>query len=343
LTTYHGETAAKYWPHLLIVSCITCLNSPFQWYEDWRLRRLLNKTRIHPAPVFIIGHWRSGTTFLHNLLSQDEQFGYVNTIQSVFPHSFMTNPLYPFLTGKVMPPTRPMDDMRLHMRSPQEEEMAMVNYGPYSFYHVWHFPRRMRDIYIRTVKLKGIPEKEYQNWKRAYLSLLTKTTLYHHGKRLLLKSPANTARLRTLLDLFPAARFIFIFRDPLEVYPSTLKLYRNILPVFQLQDFDFAQVKKNIIWIYKDLMQTYLRERTLLPPGQLYELSYEDLINHPLEQLEDIYRQLELGPFEEVEERFEKYLRLKRIQSYQRSEYDIPEEEIRELEREWEFALNQWG
>ena len=29
-----------------------------------------------PDPVFILGHWRSGTTLFHNLLALDEQFAY---------------------------------------------------------------------------------------------------------------------------------------------------------------------------------------------------------------------------------------------------------------------------
>ncbi len=343
LQAYPGETSSKYWLRLLTVSSITFLSTPFQWYEDRRLRRRLRETQIHPAPVFIIGHWRSGTTFLHNLLSQDEQFGYVTTVQSIFPHSFMTNALYPYLTDKIMPPTRPMDDMRLYMQSPQEEEMAMVNYGPHSYYHAWHFPRRIREIYNRMVKLEGLSDKERQNWERAYLALLTKTTLHHGGKRLLLKSPSNTARINALLELFPDARFLFIYRDPLEVYPSTQKLYRNVLPVFQLQDYDFQQVKKDIIWIYKDLMQTYLDERTLVPQHQLYEVSYEDMVNHPMEHLAAMYNRFELGDFSSVSKQFEQYLNKQQIKSYQKSEYDIPEEEIRELKREWGFAMDRWS
>lgn len=343
LSAYPKEVSYKYWLRLFTISSITFLSTPFQWYEDMRLRRRLSETKIHPAPVFIIGHWRSGTTFLHNLLSQDEQFGYVTTIQSVFPHAFMTNALFPFITKKLMPPTRPMDNMRLFTGNPQEEEMALVNYGPYSFYHAWHFPRRIREIYDRAVNLSRLPENELQNWEEAYLALLTKTTLHQQGRRLLLKSPANTGRIETLLRLFPAARFIFIFRDPMEVYPSTQKLYRNILPVFQLQDYDFQQVKKDIIWVYKDLMQTYLRDREQLSPGQLYEVSYQEMVNHPMEHLAAIYHQLQLGPFDEVAEKFEKYLHLKRVRSYEKSKYHIPKEEVREVEREWGFALDRWG
>lgn len=321
------------------VGAVTLLSTPFQWFEDLRLARKIRSTVLHPAPVFIIGHWRSGTTFLHNLLSRDPQFACVTTVQSVFPHSFATNPLFPWLTKVLMPPTRPMDDMRLYMQSPQEEEMALVNYGPCSFYHAWHFPQAMRFFYRRTVKFEGVSDRD---WSEAYLSLLRKTTFLSGQRRLLLKNPANTGRLRTLLKLFPEAKFIFIYRDPLEVYASTQKLYRNVLPIFQLQAYDFENIKRDIIWIYKDLMTTYLRQRALIPEGQLYEVAHHSLSKMPMEKMEVLYEALQLGDFTEVAPHLEAYLRQRRIKNFRKSTYDIPASEVEILEKEWAFAFENW-
>lgn len=325
------------------VGAITLLSAPFQWYEDLRLARKIADTPLHSSPVFIIGHWRSGTTFLHNLLSRDPQFGYVTTVQSVFPHSFATNPLFPWLTKVLMPPTRPMDDMRLYMQSPQEEEMAMVNYGPYSFYHAWHFPPAFRFFYRRLVKFEGDDGRERQQWTEAYLQLLRKTTLLSGNKRLLLKNPANTARIKTLLELFPEAKFIFIHRDPLEVYASTQKLYRNVLPIFQLQAYDFEDIKKEITWIYKDLMTSYLQERSLIPSEQLFEVSHDQLSEYPIKYLAEMYDALQLGDFQQVAPAVEAYLAQRRVKNFKKSTYDIPAREIEELEREWAFAFETWG
>ena len=325
------------------VGAITLLSTPFQWYEDLRLARKIADTALHPSPVFIIGHWRSGTTFLHNLLSCDTQFGYVTTVQSVFPHSFATNPLFAWLTKVLMPPTRPMDDMQLYMQSPQEEEMAMVNYGPYSLYQAWHFPPAFRFCYRGMVKFEGADGGDKQRWTAAYLQLLRKTTLLSGHKRLLLKNPANTARIKTLLELFPEAKFIFIHRDPLEVYASTQKLYRNVLPIFQLQAYDFESIKKDIIWMYKDLMTTYLHERSLIPEDQLFEISHYQLSEFPMEYLAEMYDALQLGDFQKVAPAVEAYLAQRRVKNFQKSTYDIPPREIEQLEREWAFAFEPWS
>ena len=59
---------------------------------------LARKRRWHAAieatpcrpPLFVLGHWRSGTTHLHNLLAQDiDQFAYANTYQVINPHTFL--------------------------------------------------------------------------------------------------------------------------------------------------------------------------------------------------------------------------------------------------------------
>ena len=41
--------------------------------------RRIRETEIEQAPLFIIGHWRSGTTWLHELLALDERFTYPTT------------------------------------------------------------------------------------------------------------------------------------------------------------------------------------------------------------------------------------------------------------------------
>ena len=53
------------------------------------------------------------------------------------------------------------------------------------------------------------------------------------GKRVLLKSPANTGRIKEILEVYPDACFIHIHRDPYAVYQSNVKLYEKILPLFE--------------------------------------------------------------------------------------------------------------
>ena len=55
----------RFIPRLGCAALVSVLRQPFTWYESVRYRTLLRKQTISPDPVFIIGHWRSGTTHLH--------------------------------------------------------------------------------------------------------------------------------------------------------------------------------------------------------------------------------------------------------------------------------------
>ena len=48
----------------------------------------IEATRVE-APVFILGHYRSGTTYLHELLSNDPGFASPNRFQAFNPSTFL--------------------------------------------------------------------------------------------------------------------------------------------------------------------------------------------------------------------------------------------------------------
>jgi len=74
-------------------------------------------------PLFVIGHWRSGTTYLHNLLSLDPSYGYCSTFQTILPGVFLGSEqtFKPLVTASI-PTTRPMDDVPMGPDLPPEEE-----------------------------------------------------------------------------------------------------------------------------------------------------------------------------------------------------------------------------
>ena len=63
--------------------------------------------------MYILGHWRSGTTYLFNVMSQDKQFAYFDAV-SVFTHNnfLLMGKLLRKLLAKSMPDKRPMDNIK---------------------------------------------------------------------------------------------------------------------------------------------------------------------------------------------------------------------------------------
>lgn len=134
------------------------------------------------APVFILGHWRSGTTFVHNVLSCDDSFGCCSTYQTVFPHLMLWGrPFFKRCMSLVMPSERPTDSMALGVDLPQEEEFALSNMTACAHYHFWMFPRRMAEYRDKYLTFTTATEAERQEFMQA-LDKLIRISLHVTGK-----------------------------------------------------------------------------------------------------------------------------------------------------------------
>jgi hypothetical protein len=95
-------------------------NSVFRRYEQWRYGPKLKDVAVQP-PLFLLGHWRNGTTHLHNLMTVDERFAFANNYQVFYPHSFLsTEASASRLLAFFMPKRCPMDNVEWNLQSPQE-------------------------------------------------------------------------------------------------------------------------------------------------------------------------------------------------------------------------------
>jgi len=77
------------YPRALYSTVMALVISPLNLIERIRFHKKIEETEVTKPPIFIIGHWRSGTTYLHNVISQDPQFSYPTTFQTVTPALFM--------------------------------------------------------------------------------------------------------------------------------------------------------------------------------------------------------------------------------------------------------------
>ena len=120
---------AKFWPRAALISGNSVVNSLVRHWERLRYGGAIAGTPVHP-PLFILGIWRSGTTHLHNLLAKDDRFAFPNTYEVLYPHTFLTTePIGSRVMQWMMPPTRPMDNVRSGIGEPQEDEFALVASG----------------------------------------------------------------------------------------------------------------------------------------------------------------------------------------------------------------------
>jgi omega-hydroxy-beta-dihydromenaquinone-9 sulfotransferase len=345
LLASHEGVDARYLPRVLFVTLTTLLTSPVRMYERVRYGRAVQRTQIQPEPILIVGHWRTGTTYLHLLLCQDPQLGFVSTFQTLAPGFCLTGRGF---IKKIVAywlekghPIRLIDDVPLRIDAPQEEEFAMTNVTPHSFLHVFSFPRQAADIFARTTLFQGIAPGELAEWSACYLEILRKATMCTGGKRLILKNCADTGRIRVLLELFPDAKFIHIRRNPYDVFLSTRRLWEVVLSRSQLQEIDPEEVDRLILQFYARLMQQYLADRALIPAGNLVEVRFEDLEVDPLVETRRIYESLGLPGFSDAEPAFQAYLAS--VTNYRKNDYKLTADVVDQVNRHWSFAFDAWG
>lgn len=339
VVTYGCE--ARFVPRLLYLSLMTCLRQPTIWWEAARYGRRIAREPIQP-PLFIIGHWRSGTTHLHNLLGQDPQFGRVTLLQAAMPHDFLT--LSRFTRSRLVsmfPNKRLMDNVPVSVEVPWEEEMALTSTGRLSFYHVSFFPGCMERIFDEAVMFEGGKEELQAAWKRQYLAFLRKVQFAQPGKTLLLKNPANTARIHLLREMFPGARFIHIHRDPYKVFTSSVHLYMKAQEAWGLHHTDRDRVVRHVLDSYPKLMSAFFSQRREFTENELVEVSFRDLQQDALETLSSIYQKLNLADFDAAVPRFQAYLESQR--DYQKNQLPLSSGERDEVSRRWREIFQQLG
>lgn len=339
-----GGVDRRFMPRVLFVSLTTLLTSPLRFYEQARYGRTVGSTPIHSSPIFIVGHWRTGTTYLHNLMCQDRNLGYVSTFQGLAPGFCLVGEkgIKPIVAkwAQKTHPTRVIDNIPLLLDAPQEEEFAVANASPHSWLHVFTLPCEASDFFERYVLFRGLSAQALAGWTDTYLMVLRKATLRAGGKRLVLKNPANSGRIRALLELFPDAKFVHIYRNPYDVLLSTRWLYRTVLPRSQLQEVSRDQIEAYILRFYVQLMQTFLADRALIPAGNLVEVRFEDLEVAPLAQLRRVYEGLGLPGYAEADPAFRAYLAS--VADYQKNRYELTGDVVAKVNRHWKFAFDEW-
>ena len=303
--------------------------------------RRIARTELTEPPIFILGHWRAGTTFLHELLIRDPAHTYPTTYQCFVPHHFvLTDKWFTPWTERLLPSRRPMDNMAAGWQRPQEDEFALGILGLPSPYLSMMFPGRGA-VYPEYLDLHDLPSEKIQEWQEQLAKFFRRIT-FRDPRRIVVKSPPHTARVRTLLELYPDAKFVHIVRNPYDLYVSTINLWKSLNEVQRMQALgDQDWVEPYVLSSLERMYLAYEADRRLLRDNQICELRYEDLVENPRERLRQIYDVLELGEFSRVEARAEEYLA--DVKNYRRNHYELSEEKRAVIRKRWQGYFQRYG
>jgi omega-hydroxy-beta-dihydromenaquinone-9 sulfotransferase len=324
-----------------VITCVSLFHTLLRFIQTAWFGGRVDRTHVINAPLFIVGHWRTGTTLLHELLILDPRHNYPNTYQCLAPNHFLlTEAVFARAFGFLLPSRRPMDNMAAGWDRPQEDEFAMCMLGAPSPYFAIAFPNHPPQDQA-AFDLEDLPARDLRTWKTLFLRFIRQLT-FKDPRRLILKSPPHSCRIKTLLELFPDARFVHIVRDPYVVFPSTVNLWKTLYLTHGLQIPRFAGLEEQVFRTFTHLYNRLEMGKTLVRPCRYHEVRYEDLIQDPLGEMRKLYDAVELPGFDEVLPRLKAYLDANTDYKTNRYKPLAPALQA-EITRRWGAVIRQYG
>ncbi len=283
-------------------------SSFFSWIEKIRFSKALKN---HPAPVdpiFIIGHWRTGSTLLHQLMNLDPHLSTPTLFQVAVPDSFLVSyPYYRPLFKRIISEHRPMDQVRIGMDEPQEDEYAIYRITSYSPLENLVFSKSPSYFLNHGTPFLP-PGDQLEMWKSDLKGFFGKMH-FKTNKRIVSKNPFNSFRIKTLLDIFPAAKFIHIVRHPDDVIPSTIHMWEILQRQNRLNNPVTPPTFNEVTGILENLLSAIEHDRKNLSRDQYTELRFEDLEKEPVVVLRKIYHEIGLAFTDEFEANINRFMK----------------------------------
>ena len=315
---------------------------PFSALERQLIDRKLPQMESLPPPVFILGHWRSGTTHLYNIMTKSGAWGYVPPVATGLPWDlFGIARVFNPLLERALPDHRYIDNIPVTPESPQEDEIAMANMSDLSFYHGIYFPQAFGELVQRGLFFDGCSAREVKNWQTRFIYLLRKLSKLQDYKPMLIKNPVYTGRLAMLREMFPDAKFVHIHRNPYEVFVSMRNFYKKLLAEFALQSYEHVDIDETILSVYDRMMRALEADAADLPADKYIELRYRDLDDNPMDAIESIYDALSLPGFDAARDKFEAYLAS--VESFEKNKFAYSDEAAAKVEGRVGYFLDKWA
>ncbi len=337
----HGFRISPYrWPTALSITLCSVGHSALGWLQRAIYSRRLRRAGLPQPPLFIVGHWRCGTTLLHELLSVDPRHTYPTTYQCFVPsHFLLTQGVVPRWTRFLLPQRRPMDNVPFGWDRPQEDEFALCALGEPSPYWMFAFPNHPPRL--DYLDMQGLSPAQRRRWERKLREFLT-AVCYGTNKRVVLKSPTHTARVGLLREMFPQARFVHLVRHPYQLFRSTLNMMQRMAEVEALhwprwQD----RLEELVLQMCPRMYRSFHAAEAHIPENRLIHVRFEDLVQDPLAHLVRIYEQLELGPFDVALPHVERYL--ESMRGYRQNPHWLDPQLKRRIDRAWAFYFQRYG
>lgn len=323
------------------VTVATGVNLVLGTLQQMLYGRRLQAAQLAGPPIFVIGHWRSGTTMLHELMVLDQRLSSPSTLQCFAPHHFLISEwFFRNFAPWLLPKKRPMDNMEAGWDRPQEDEFALLALGLRSPYRRMAFPNQPPPD-VAYLDFEDVESVEVERWLKRLRQFLTTVTLATE-RRLVVKSPTHTGRIAWLGREFPDATFIHLTRHPYDLFPSTCRLWRSLDEAQALQWPRHRQLEPYVVQCLQSMYRGFDAGRPSLAAERIVDVRYEDLVADPLGILSEIYQRLRLPDFTVAEPAVRQWVESHHRQ-YQTNRHQLDADTARMLRSAWRDYFQRYG
>ena len=293
---------------LILFYIVWPLGMMMHWFFFWLDDVLFPAYKNQPIekPLFILGNLRSGSTFLHRLLSRDsETFTSLTTWDIYLTPSVTQKKITQFVSkldkkffGNILHRAlfafdkATLGKIKIHPISffrPEEDENIHL--------HIW-------DGYFVMFLFPFMDEfPNYQHFDEAlvpahkkrimtfYKSMLQRHLYANGGKKYFVaKNPAFSPKIETLAEFFPDARILYLARNPLDMLPSTISWINYARRQFTDPGDGYFYLDE-ILDMTQHWYRHPLKYLDAHPSARHLVMKYDDLIQRPEMVIRGFYEQ----------------------------------------------------
>ncbi len=333
------QVSPKYIPQVLLALFMSGVLLPFTIGESLYYR---NKIKTSPVkkPIFILGHWRTGTTLLQNLISKDPETAFLDPMSGYSHNTALMRAILKGSIDSMLAEVRVMDNMEYKVDLPLEEYVVFSTCYHNAMWEMNIYPKS-RDMYMDYAFVDELPEKQKKGWLKNYDKMLRKITYRTGGKSLVLKSPDATARALLLKETYPDAKFINIYRNPYAVVRSSINMYQKMFRVWGIQEVpSYDEIEEFVIKGFKRMYLKYFSDLQKIPKEDIIEFKFEEFEKNPMPLLENAYRQFGWN-YDAAKPEIQKFW--DSLAGYKKNDFDYPDELISKVNEELGFYFEHYG
>ena len=306
-------------------------------------------------PIFIIGHPRSGNTFLHKLITQTDEFVAFKTWHILFPSltaRVLVKPFIKYLINKNKSSIVP-DQVGHGVALDKTEEEELLFFHKLDTQFVWaRSPLGFDDQENPEFRFHDLQAPSRRRSSINFFKGCLQRQIYYTGKQqVVLQTLQSVHRIKTILEAFPDAKFIYLVRSPQETIPSHLSILWFLLdlqlgveniPPHKLQRYIDRRYRYNI-----DLYRYFydLQKNQEIPEDRVMTVRYDSLRSDLEKTFAAIVKFTGIEPSDELKQAVKEQAITQK--NYQRKHQFISLEDLslsrEQIAKDFDFIFEEYG